>query len=58
MFETPLADVPIWAGAWHDDGARVFVRDNVAEAMKKTLDGAGIDIPFPQRVIELHSDAV
>jgi hypothetical protein len=50
--------MPICAGAWYDDGARVFVRDYVAEAVKRTLDGGGIDIPFLRRVVELHGDAV
>jgi hypothetical protein len=45
-------------GGWRDDGARAFVRHNVAEAMKKTSDGAGIDRTFLHRVVELHCDAV
>jgi hypothetical protein len=45
-------------GGWRDDGARVFVRHNVGEAMKKTSAGAGIDIPFLHRVVELQCDAV
>jgi menaquinone-dependent protoporphyrinogen oxidase len=32
--------------------ARVFVRGNLAVTVKRTLDGAGIDIPFPQRVVD------
>lgn len=42
---------------WHDDGDRIMARDGVADAVKKALDGSGIEIPFPQRVVELHQDA-
>lgn len=36
---------------WHNDGQRIEVRGRVAEALKVALDGAGIEIPFPQRVV-------
>jgi small-conductance mechanosensitive channel len=51
------SSVDIVVRFWHDDGERVAVRDNVAEAVKRALDTAGIDIPFPQSVVELHRDA-
>lgn len=38
---------------WHDDGARVEVRDRVAAAVKTAFDEAGIDMPFPQREVRL-----
>lgn len=41
---------------WHDDGDRIEVWDRVAEAVKAALDGAGIEIPFPQRVVEMHGE--
>lgn len=54
-FGDSSVDLVVWF--WHDDGARIVVRDRVAEAVKKALDEAGIAIPFPQRVVELHRDA-
>lgn len=39
---------------WHDDGERVTVRDRVAAAAKIALDDAEIDMPFPQRVVQLE----
>ncbi|MEE8153883.1 MAG: mechanosensitive ion channel domain-containing protein [Phycisphaerales bacterium] len=42
---------------WHDDGQRVVVRGRVAEGVKAALDDAGIDIPFPQRVVALLPDS-
>jgi small-conductance mechanosensitive channel len=40
---------------WHDDGRRIEVRARVAEAIKETLDAAGIEIPFPQRVVTMEA---
>ena len=39
---------------WHDDGERIVVRGRVSEAVKTSLDAAGIEIPFPQRVVTLE----
>ncbi len=42
---------------WHDPQiAEVWqVRDRVARELKRCFDGAGIEIPFPQRVLHLSS---
>ena len=41
---------------WHADGERVAVRDRVATAAKVALDDARIDMPFPQRVVQLEQE--
>lgn len=41
---------------WHADGRRVAVRDRVAAAAKNALDEARIDMPFPQRVVQLERE--
>ena len=58
-FIEELADssVDLSVQFWHDDGQRVVVRGRVAEAVKAALDEAGIDIPFPQRVVALQPDS-
>ena len=40
-----------------DDGERIEVRGRVAAAMKHALDTAGIEIPFPQRVVDIRDAA-
>ncbi len=40
---------------WHDDGKRSEVRDAVAEACKDALDAAGVEMPYPRRVV-IHGD--
>ena len=42
---------------WHQDGERVVVRGRVAAAVKASLDGAGIEMPFPQRVVALQGQS-
>lgn len=44
---------------WHEPSiADVWrVRDAVAKAVKEALDEAGVEIPFPQRVVEFIGDA-
>jgi small-conductance mechanosensitive channel len=40
---------------WHEPQTAVQwdVRDRVARQLKKDLDAAGIEIPFPQRVLQV-----
>ena len=44
---------------WHDarSDAEIRVRDAVATSVKEALDRAGIEIPFPQRIIRLGGEA-
>lgn len=44
---------------WHAPDMATFwrVRSDVAVAIKRALDGAGIEIPFPQRVLRFATDA-
>lgn len=53
-FVNEFADsaVKITVQFWHDDGERIEVRNRVATAMKDALDSAGVEIPFPHRVVD------
>ena len=50
--------IPLAVRFWHPpDAASLWrVRSEVAVAAKRALDGAGISIPFPQRVLRFVSD--
>ena len=43
---------------WHADGLRISARAEAAERVKDAFDAAGIEIPFPQRVVTVtNADA-
>ena len=43
---------------WHTDDQRISARAEVAERVKESFDAAGIEIPFPQRVVTVtNADA-